>query len=233
MPNRFLKMVDNGLLLFKFGGQKEFFHQLRRQIYDRDVQVGLEIQLGENVILNLPECEIKYTLRPASKKDMEVVFQQVKTESNEAVKLLAHRKWLYDCGFHNWYIAQTDDTDEPCFIQSVITAEDNKLVKKHFRNWFPEVKEGEVLLEGAYTFEKFRGKRLVIFTFNDLLKIFIEKGFKRVISYTEKGNIPILKSSERQGFKRFEEVKVLKVLFFTRRKFNRTNGLKEESLNRE
>ena len=109
-------------------------------------------------------------------------------------------------------------------IAFIIYPEDDKTTGGKFRNWFPRLKEDEALLEGGYTFEKFRGNRLHPSVITDRFRICKDKGFRRVVAYIEKGNIASLKGYERAGFTQFEEIHHLRVLFFTRRKSN--NALK-------
>jgi GNAT superfamily N-acetyltransferase len=220
---QFLRKVQNAILLLKFGGPKAFLNQLRRQIYSRDIRIGMEKNMLDNTQTPI-ECKIKYQLRRASEEDMNEAFQKVKTEGEESVKPLLQRKWLYENGFGNWYIARTVDTNEPCFIQSVILPEDNKQMDKGLGTWFPKLKEDEIILEGAYTFEKYRGNRLAHAIASDIIDIYRKKGFKRMISYYSKDNLAILRSGEKTGFTKFEEVPTLKILFFTRNKFSHSKN---------
>jgi L-amino acid N-acyltransferase YncA len=224
---QFLKKVRSAILLLKISGAKEFFNQLRRQIYSRALWIGMEKNMEGNAKA-LAECKIEYYLRQASEEDMKEAFQKVKTESKESAYKLLYRKYLYECGCGNWYIARTADTDEPCFLQSVIRPEDNKLLDEGFGNWFPRLNEDEILLEGAYTFENYRGNRLCHAVASDIIEIYREKGFKRMIAYYNNDNAASLKAGEKTGFTKFEEVPVLTILFFTRSKFSH-NRSKEKT----
>ncbi|MEO0248904.1 MAG: hypothetical protein ABIN58_05045, partial [candidate division WOR-3 bacterium] len=78
-----------------------------------------------------------------------------------------------------------------------------------------ELKRDEFLLEGAYAFKKFRGYRLCHAVASDLMDLYRQKGFRRMITYIKKDNIASIKASEKTGFKKFEEIPVTKILFFT------------------
>lgn len=222
MLGNFLRKVCSAFVLLRTVGPRVFFEQLRRHIYSQHLQIIFEKNLEENNARARNECRINYSLRLATKEDMDEVFQKVKTESKEAVQMLLHRKWLYDCGFRNWYIARTTDTNELCFVQGIIQPEDNKLIDGDLRNWFQKLKEGEALLEGAYTFEKYRGNRLCDSVANDIFEIYRKLGFKRIITYVKSDNVASLRAAEKTGFKKFGELSVLKILFFTIRKKART-----------
>ncbi len=209
-------------VLLKMGGLKVFLKQLKHQIYSRSAQVSFTLDLQENEIPQI-EAKIKYSLQIASKKDMDEIMQKAKSESKDMVQKLVYRRWIYEDGYRNCYIARTADTNELCFIQFIIYPQDDKIVNGRFRSWFPRLKEDETYLEGTYTFEKFRGNRLHPSVTADQLRICKAQGFKRVVAYTEKTNEASLKGAERAGFKPIGEVPERKILFFTRRQFNRSN----------
>jgi hypothetical protein len=157
-------------------------------------------------------------LQPASERDINEAFQKVKTESKESAQMLLNRKWLYECGCGKWFVARTADTDELCYLQCVISPEDNIFLDKSLRNWFPKLKTDEILLEGAYAFEKYRRNRLAAPVLFDILDIYRKKGFKRMIGYMDKDREYVLKKNDRIGFTRFEEVSLTRILFFSKRK---------------
>lgn len=211
---RFIRKVRSAVLLLKFSGLKEFFGQLTRQIYSHHVQVGVEKNL-EDTGGQPVESKTKYYLRVGSEEDMDEAFQQIATESKESVQQLLNRRWLYQCGFGKWYVARTPDTKELCFLQSVIGPEDNRLLDDGFKGWFPRLQKDEILLEGAYAFEKYRGGGLCNAVSNDIIGIYKAKGFRRMITYIRKDNVSSLKASKKTGFKKFEEIPVTKILFST------------------
>lgn len=220
MFEKLLSIVRSAFELLKVGGFKEFGYQLRRQIYSRHIQIGLTKELEETVRAPVAS-NTGYYIRLASPQDMEESFQKASTESKESARLLLSRKWLYHRGLRNWYIARTVATDEPCFIQGVIQPEENEFIEARLKNWFPRLQEDEILLEGAYTFEKYRGNRLHPVVLADILDIYCKRGFHRVITYIEKNNIASLKGAARLGFIPFQETPVLKILFFTKRESKR------------
>ena len=235
MKSAFAKIFGEmyyAFMLLRLGGLKVFLKQLRCQIYSRSAQVGFTVDLQRNDIPRI-EAKINYTLSLASEQDMNEILQKTKTESEESVQSLVYRRWLYEDGYHNWYIARTADTNELCFMQSVIHPEDDKVVKGRFKGWFPKLKEDEILLEGAYAFEKYRGCRLCDSVASDILDIYRKKGFKRMITYIKKDNVTSLKAAAKTGFTKFEEVPIHKILFFTRSEFSASKDSGELVAKRE
>ncbi len=206
-------------VLFKIGGLKVFWKQLKRQIYSRSSQIGLELDLQKTNIPHV-EAKVKYTLQLASEEDMNEVLRKAKAENKGSVHSLVYRRWLYQDGYHNFYIARTTDTNDLCFMQSVIYQRDNTVVDGRFKGWFPKPEKGEAILEGAYTYERYRGQGLGSAVPTDIMRICKNNGIKRVITYIEKSNAASLRAAEKDGFVRFEEVPELRILFSTRRKYH-------------
>lgn len=217
---RSLHSVYYGVMLVRIAGLAVFFKQLKRQIYSRSNQVGLALDLDE---FEFPEIEtgIKYTLELASKEDMDEVLEKAKSENREMVQKLLFRKWMFEDGYQNCYVARTVDTNEICTIAFIVFPTDDSKVGGRFRNWFTRLREDEVILEGAYTFEKFRGNRLHPAIIIDRLRICKQQGYKWALGYIEENNEASLKGAERVGFRRFGDAPELMFMFFVFRKYKR------------
>ena len=213
---RALRKLGYSIVLLKVGGLECFFQQLRRQIYSRDTYIGWEADLDTDFI-PVPR-RLKYTVRLATEEDMEEVLQQSKSEGKQSTYELLQRKLFYESGFRNCYGARTADAGELCYMEWVIYPEDDNTASQAYRSRFPKLKENEILLENAYTFKKYRGNWLDASVTTEVLEMVRQNGFKRVILYVQQDNIASMKSQERQGFRRFEEVPELRRFFFTRRK---------------
>ena len=210
------RQVHYAIMLAKTGGLKIFACQLKRQIYSTTTLIGLKKDLEANSV-QVP-CRSEYTLRPASDEDMLEVLRKSKSESKQSAHELLQRKWFYESGFRNCYVARTADTGELCYIQWLVSPEDNHVVKRGFRSRLPRLTEDECLLENAFTFERYRGNRIMSSAVAQLCEIARKRGFKQMIAYVSRYNVASLKACEEAGFKKFENVPELKLLFFTRRK---------------
>lgn len=213
---QFYRKIIYAFTLIRVGAIKVFIKQLLRQLYSRDRQICL-VKSMENLEKNPVDCPIRYHLREASGKDMKEAFQKVKTESTESKRMLVKRKWFYDRGCGKWFVARTDDEDELCFLQCVITSEDNKLVEKDFKQWLPRLNEGDFIFEGAYTFEKYRRNRIAGSTMFDLMELYKNKGYKRLLLYIDDYRESQLLRTEKRGFTRYEVVTLSRILFFSNR----------------
>ena len=217
MLKRASRKMRYAILLLKMGGPKVFFYQLKRQIYSRAIFIGLERDLDTDLV-RVPS-RVEYSLRLASEEDMEEAFQKIKMESRQSAYELIKRKRFYESGFHNCYVGRTADAGELCHLHWMISAEEDNLARRYFPTQWPKLKEGECLLENAYTFEKYRGKRMLASAQTRLCEIARSKGYKRVIAYAHPDSVPSLKGAEMAGYRKFEKVSVFKLLFFTKRKY--------------
>ncbi len=216
MLKSILSKVQYAILLFRFGGLKVFLRQVRLQIYSRATLIGLEKNLAAKST-QVP-CKLEYTLRLASEEDMKEVLRRAKSEGGESARELLHRKWFYDAGFRTCYVARTADTGEICSLQWLVLRDNSNLARQGFKRRYPKLKEGEILLDKVFTFEKYRGNRIMPSVMVKLFELARSKGFEWARIYIDQNNTASLKGAERAGFKKFTEVPELKLLFFTKRK---------------
>lgn len=216
MLKRAYRQLRYAIRLARAGGLKVLFQQLWRQIYSKATFIGLERSLDTNGI-QVP-CQLEYSFYPATEKDMEEVLEKAATESRASAHELIQRKWFYESGFRNCYVARTSDTGELCHMQWIVSPKDEPVMRQGFKKRLPRLKEEEVLLENMYTFEKYRGNRITPSAITRLAELARNNGYKRMITYVRQDNTASLKGCQRAGFKKFEEIPELKLLFFTKRK---------------
>jgi hypothetical protein len=216
MLNKILIILRYGILLFKFGGIKVFFQEFKRHINSTTISIGVEQDLNDNIVP--VQSKVKYSLRQASEDDMKEVFQKIKTESKRSTIELIRRKFFYDSGFRNCYIARTIDTNDLCYVEWVLTSKDNNSLNCHSGCEYPLLRDDEVCFEYRYTFEKYRGNRIAPSVDLQLSEMFKKNGFKRQIGYVSTDNIAAMKASEIAGDKPFETVRIRRLLFFKTRK---------------
>jgi len=209
-------MVRYAGLLLKIGGPRMFLSQLRRQLYSKDILFGLDKDLDAQRVKVASKSS--YFLRPASNGDMEELLARAKEESKQSVHELVERRWFYECGFKGCYVARNSDTGEICFIAWLISANDSELVSQGFKDRLPGLKEGELLLENCYTFEKYRGNNIMPSVVVELQEMARDRGFKRMVTCVRQDNRASLRAFEKLAFRKFEEIPELKILFFTKRK---------------
>jgi hypothetical protein len=211
------KKAKYAILVARYGGLEFFFKEIVRRIYRQTCSIGLEKDLNEPDI-DVP-AKIKYTLHLATPQDFDEIFRAIKTEGKDSTLYLLERKWFYDIGFRNCYIARAVDTNELCYMQWTISLKDerpdNSILNLSFN--FPRLGEKDMQLENAYTFVKYRGNKIMPSVMNQLFQIAMLKGFKRVITYVTADNISSLKGCTSVGFREFERIHRRIFLFYSRR----------------
>ena len=107
------------------------------------------------------------------------------------------RTWMCASGVPTLYAADASD-GRPIYAQWLIRSPDDW----HLQNKPPhdELTDGEVMLEGAYTFVAFRGVGAMADGMAQLLRIARDEGSKAAITYVHSDNIPSLRGCARVGF---------------------------------
>jgi hypothetical protein len=208
-----VRRAKYAIKMAEFGGIDYLFKEISRRIYRKENFIGLEKDLMTPDVK--VESQIPYVLKPATQKDMEEIFRKIKSESKESIFELIQREWFYETGFHNCYIARTIDNNDICYMQWMVSLTDQNAETSHFRSSFFRLREQEIQLEHAYTFEKYRGNRIMPSVMIKLFQIARSQSYKRVITYVMANNIGSLKGCYLAGFKNFEEIRRIKFPFST------------------
>jgi hypothetical protein len=221
--------VKYAVLSAKVGGLPFLLSKIKRRAYSREILIGLEKYLGEDN--NETSCPIEYSLRLASPADIEEAFQNIASDRKTEFFDLIQRKWFYESGFKNCYIAREAKSREICYMEWIISRRDNNSRSRKFSNSFPWVGASDVQLEHSYTFPRYRGNRIMPAVTDELCRLARRNGFRRAVTYVPADNISTLKGFYAAGFRISEEIRRTKVLFLTRytekRKRNDSHAVQE------
>ncbi len=217
MATRVVNKAHSALTILRVGGPGPFVHHLRCQLYDQATFLALARFTDEPV--DAVPCTVDYQLDIAKEADMEEVGGLAKSEGGESAWELIGRKWYFESGFRDCYIARTRDTGELCFLQFMVSLPQYQLIAADFRHRLPPISEDEVWLENSYTFRKFRGKKVMSSVLVDLGEVAKQQGIRRMVTYIREDNIPSIKGCERAGFKVFGSAVERKLLFGTTRDY--------------
>lgn len=202
----------NAIALARMGGIGTLLTSLRPGLYSQIILEGLERNLADQDIeIN---SQVKYYLQRATARDIEEIYRKAQVEKPASRQELIIRKRFFDIGFHNCYIARDALNDDICYMQWMISWKDENAGSPDFMMRFKRLGQLDVQLEHAYTFEKYRGKKVMPAVMNDLFRIARERGFKRVITYVGADNIASLKGCQKVGFQKYEEIHWRRILFF-------------------
>ena len=96
--------------------------------------------------------------------------------------------------------AATDEHGEPAYAQWLTRAGDQAAVHEHSPGRYPLLHEDEALLEGAYTFVRFRRMGMMADGMSQLLHIARDGGCAAAYTYVEDDNVPSLRGCAAVGF---------------------------------
>jgi GNAT superfamily N-acetyltransferase len=214
MFNRASRTARYAAALIRTGGARAFFSQLARQIYSRDTLFGLEKALDAS---GMPlKSRVPYVLEYASMADIGKLPAYARTESAASAHELLERKWFYENGFRDCYIARDRETGEVCGLAWLVSAAD-ETVARGFGGRLPALQTDEVLLENCYTFEKYRGRGIMPAMVHDLQEKARHAGFRHMLTYVRRDNTASLQVFKKLDFRMFQEISELKLFFRTKR----------------
>lgn len=122
---------------------------------------------------------------------------QVATGNDYAQVLL--RRSLGREGPGELYVA-ADGDGRPIYAQWLIRPRDRAALYEHSPGRYAELGEKDVLVEGAYTFVRFRGLGAMRDGMAKLLQLAADEGMVKAFTYVEVHNIPSLRGCAEVGF---------------------------------
>jgi hypothetical protein len=121
----------------------------------------------------------------------------VATGANYAQVLL--RQHLCQSGLGQLYVA-TDGQSRPVYAQWLIRPRDREKLESHSPGRYAPLGDDEVLVEGAYTFLRFRRLGVMADGMAQLLRFAADEGMKLAYTYVETRNVPSLRGCAEVGF---------------------------------
>jgi hypothetical protein len=112
---------------------------------------------------------------------------------------LVQRQGLCAAGVKTLYVA-VDDSGESIYAQWLVRSDEQEALHRATHGLFPQLGEGEALVEGAYTFANFRKLGAMTDGMRQLLVRARESGDQRVFTYVAEANVPSLRGCASVGF---------------------------------
>lgn len=186
-----IKMALNGQI-------NSILKEIRRRLYSDEISYCLSRDL--TVPFEAPRAKIPISIRPLQESDIPVLLNMDAGKmTGEAAKVRAQRLLLFKSNIQQCYVAVTED-NSPCYMQWLMGAEENNKIQELFKGGFPLLAPGEMLLEGAFTLEAFRGQRIMPEAMAKIAEKGIDFEARRIYTFVGADNIPSLKGCKRSGF---------------------------------
>jgi hypothetical protein len=191
--------------LIRQGRATYFLDAARRRVYSDDLVIGLERDLA--VPLETPQAKIPITIRPLlgandhAALKAAIAASSVGAEAHEAMEL-SDRMRMLEAGIETCYAA-VDEHDNLCYVQWLVKSDANAFLHDYYHGAVPTLQSDEMLLEGAYSFEEFRGLGIMACAMAQIAERASDSGARRVITFVGEDNVPSLKGCKRAGFDPF------------------------------
>lgn len=171
---------------------------VRRNLLDINHYYAMEMRL--NGSLSKPQTPLTHgQLMRMGDGDIERLKEQLDELGDEDRKDLLGRILFYERGFRNCYAYQINGT--VAFLQWIVYPSENEAMRTKYKRRYLPLKEGQVMLENAFTFPRYRGFGLMQFVSVELLKIGKSEGHARAICYVRKENVNSLNNLMQIGFR--------------------------------
>jgi len=161
------------------------------------IRFGLTRDL--DVPFEAPEARIPISVRKLESGDLPAL-QSLEESANVGQDAIdaAWRGRFASRQLNGGYVAVDDRDGTPCYVQWLLGPADNDFIAS--LGGFPRLKDGEALLENAYTPPKYRGMRIMPAAMARIAEHGRDVGARHVMTFVGTDNIPSLKGCKRSGF---------------------------------
>jgi GNAT superfamily N-acetyltransferase len=187
---------DLGRLILS-GSLSKAWWAIAYRVYSDSTSLGLRRDL--RVPFTGPEAKIPITVRSlAENDDLSALEPEPGLSADEAFSRLVQRRLLRS-GLRTCYVAIAPD-GKPCYMQWIIPPSENPRLRAVFGNLYPVLGPEEALLEGAYTFDDYRGKGIMGAAMTQVAEQAARFGGRWVITFVDERNPASVKGCVRAGF---------------------------------
>ena len=190
--------ISSALHLARSGEWAEIRHVLRHYWHSDTTAIGLRRDIS--VPFSAPTAALPLTVRPLLDRDIPFLFGSDGDHlTGEAKRTRAMGLRMVHAQLPTCYVAVTAE-GQPCYVQWLIGAESNATVQRLFGDRFPVLKPDEMLLEGAFTLEAYRGKGIMAAAMAQIAEKAAAHNARFVVTLVGVDNIPSLKGCKKAGF---------------------------------
>lgn len=193
--------IKMALFLLFHGHAPTLLGELKKEIRSEEICYGFRRDLAAPV--EPPGASMPIRLRIFEKNDIEGLFDFKQAGTTpKAIMDRLRRLVFIDAGIPSCYVGIAPD-GSPCYIQWLITPQANERVQSYFKGYFPPLADNEVMLEGVFIPEKFRGKKIMPFAMSQIAEKGKSLGARWAVTYVPDHNLPSIKGVLQAGFKPF------------------------------
>ncbi len=151
-----------------------------------------------------PPSKTPVDVRPLrAGEDVEFLSTDASELTGDAAFTILQQRRLLEAGVGTCWIAVGPD-GKPAYMQFLIFPEDNDGISRLWGDLFPQLREGQALLEGAYTPAASRGLGIMAHAMARIADAAAERGATQAITFVGDDNVASLKGCKKAGFSPYE-----------------------------
>ena len=198
-----IRRIQDTAQLLRSGEWEDLWKAGRTHLHSESKAFGLRRDL--TIPFPAPDAALPITVRPIQESDVATLLEAGRDElSGEAQRERAIRMRMIEAKLPTCYVAVTAE-NVPCYMQWLIGSDDNDRIHEIFGDRFPRLAADEMLLEGAFTLEAWRGKKIMAAAMARIAEHATIHGAQWVITFVGADNVPSMKGCKRAGFEPYLE----------------------------
>ena len=179
-------------------GVQQTYGAARDRIWSQPhLYLGLRCDL--EALPEVPKARVPVEMVPRDPPQVAAFRDELRRVDGADYVQVLLRAWMADSGVRVMYLAETPQ-GAPIYAQWLVRRDDQTQMAKVMPAAHDELGDGEVLLEGAYTFSGFRGCGAMADGMLQLLHHARADGHRFAITYVGAENVPSLRGCARVGF---------------------------------
>ncbi|MBV9279937.1 MAG: hypothetical protein JOZ41_07640 [Chloroflexi bacterium] len=171
---------------------------LRRRAYSDSYFLVLRCDLA--VPCEIPPTAVPVTVRPLRPADTAILLDPKRPGVDaKGVSDRLHQRRLLEVGLATCYVAQTAD-GHPCYMTWLVPPEENATIRAYFDDAVLPLGAGEMLMEGVFTLEAYRRRRVMEAAGVQIRALAAEAGARWIVAYVDRENVASLRGFRRNGY---------------------------------
>lgn len=178
-------------------GAREAFRQLRGRVWASTTSFGLRAELQH--VPPRPTAKIPVVMQAAEPRAFTGFDEELPSAAGGDAVEVTQRMRLCRAGVTTLYVARSEE-GESIYAQWLVRHDDQGPLHAVTGGLFPDLEQGEALVEGAYTFVAFRKLGVMADGMHQLLAAAQAAGDEYVFTYVSSANIASLRGCANAGF---------------------------------
>jgi GNAT superfamily N-acetyltransferase len=195
--SRLAQELRLAVVLLRHGMVGSLAFRVLKQLWSDTTLIGLRRDLAVPFVA--PDARIPLTVRRLDEGDAAVLRNLHAEGLTSAARLEMAQREPYFERFPDPYVAVGPD-GEACYVQWLLAPQQNAAIRELRHGYFPPLRDGEALLEGAFTTERARGQGVMAAAMARIAEHAPEVGASVVITFVGEDNVASLKGCARAGF---------------------------------